>query len=169
MNENYVEFMVKKITPVWQTILVYLMLVIGVSSAIFYFPSSAMGSSLSIVAIIAAAAFITGFVLLRTRIAIEYEYLYVGKEMTIDKIMGKAKRKTIRRIDMDRVEMVAPIKSWHLDEYKNRQLKIENYTSMTDQGVVYAMVSDNSKILIEVNDELIKLFKNTIPRKIFTD
>ena len=163
MNDNYVEFMVKKKTPVWQTCVVWLLLAISAIGAVFY-----IILPINIIPIIVAVVAGVGFYFLRLNFDLEYEYLYVDKEMTIDKIMGKSKRKTVRKIDMDRVEMVAPEKSWHLGDYKNRQLKVEDFTS-GEAKERYVMITDSSKVLIEVNDELIKLFKNTIPRKIFTD
>ena len=54
---------------------------------------------------------------------IEYEYLYLDKEVSIDKIMAKSKRKKVAVYDMNRLEILAPVNSYHLDSYKNRSMK----------------------------------------------
>ena len=45
---------------------------------------------------------------------LEFEYLYVNGELDVDKIMSKTKRKRVARIDMDKVELIAPLKSLSL-------------------------------------------------------
>ena len=58
-----------------------------------------------------------GAYLANMRTEVEYEYLYLDKELTIDKIMAKTKRKRIGVYKLDSMEILAPIKSYHLDNY----------------------------------------------------
>ena len=59
--------------------------------------------------------------------SIEYEYLYLDKEITIDKIMAKTRRKRVLTIDVNKIEILAPEKSYQLDSYRNRQVKAIDY------------------------------------------
>lgn len=59
---------------------------------------------------------------------LEYEYLYLDKELTIDKVMGKAKRKRVAVYQLERMEIFAPVKSYHLDNFRNRQTKDKDYS-----------------------------------------
>ena len=54
---------------------------------------------------------------------LEYEYLYLDKEISIDKVMAKSKRKRIVTYDVQRMEILAPVKSYHLDAFRNREMK----------------------------------------------
>ena len=56
--------------------------------------------------------------------SVEFEYLYVDKEISVDKILNKTKRKKVEKFETERMEIFAPINSWHLDNMKNRQLKV---------------------------------------------
>ena len=46
--------------------------------------------------------------------SIEYEYLYLDKEITIDKIMAKTRRKRVLTIDVNKIEILAPEKSYSI-------------------------------------------------------
>ena len=46
----------------------------------------------------------------------------------MDKVMAKAKRKRVATYSIDRLEILAPIKSYHLDNYKNRNVKVKDYS-----------------------------------------
>ena len=48
------------------------------------------------------------------------------------------------------MEILAPIKSWHLDDYKNRQLKVVDYSSGVEQqpDIRYSMIYNGEKRVI---------------------
>ena len=79
---------------------------------------------------------------------LEYEYLYVDKQLTVDKIMARTRRKKVETFDLERMEILAPIKSWHLDDYKNRQLKVVDYSSGVEQqpDIRYSMIYNGEKL-----------------------
>ena len=67
---------------------------------------------------------------------IEYEYLYLDKEISIDKIMAKTRRKRVLTIDVNKIEILAPENSYQLDSYRNRQVKkISHKSSATPNAV----------------------------------
>ncbi len=103
---------------------------------------------------------------------LEYEYLYLDKELTIDKVMGKTKRKRVAVYQLDKMEIFAPIKSYHLDNFKNRQTKDKDYSiGYEDQpDLRYAMYYEGSeRLILSPSPELVKIMKNAAPRKVFSD
>ena len=103
---------------------------------------------------------------------LEYEYLYLDKELVVDKIMAKTKRKRIATYHLDRIEILAPIKSYHLDNYKNRSAKVKDYSigeELKPDKRFVMFYEGGEKILLSPSEELIKIMKNVAPRKIFSD
>ncbi|MDE7018054.1 MAG: hypothetical protein K2P65_10880 [Lachnospiraceae bacterium] len=102
---------------------------------------------------------------------IEYEYLYLDKEIKIDKVLAKSKRKKVVTYDIGRMEILAPVKSYHLDAFRNRELKSVDYSSGTDEdGKKYMMVYEgNQKVIWEPSAEMVKAIQMVAPRKVFTD
>lgn len=103
---------------------------------------------------------------------IEYEYLYLDKEITIDKVMAKSKRKRAAVYDVNRMDILAPINSHRLDSYKNRGTKTSDYSSGVDgqPDKRYMMVCDGDvKVILEPSAEMVKAIQMVAPRKVFTD
>ena len=103
---------------------------------------------------------------------IEYEYLYLDKEISIDRVMAKSRRKKIATYEIERMEILAPVKSYHLDAFKNRELKTVDYSSRIEgeHDKRYIMIYEGGmKIILEPNAELVKAVQSIAPRKVFTD
>ena len=103
---------------------------------------------------------------------LEYEYLYVDKQITIDKVMAKSRRKKVCVLDLERMEAFAPVKSYHLDAFKNRTYKETDYSSGVENQpdrryVLY--YNGEKKILLEPNPEMVKAMQMAAPRKVFKD
>jgi hypothetical protein len=103
---------------------------------------------------------------------VEYEYLYLDKEITVDKIMAQSKRKRVADYTLDRMEIIAPVNSWHLDAFKNRNVKTVDYSIgqalQPDQR--YAMYYEGGiRVVLSPSEEMIKALKNAAPRKVFSD
>ncbi len=103
---------------------------------------------------------------------LEYEYLYVDKELTVDKVMAKSRRKRVAVFSLDKMEIVAPVKSWHLDNFKNRSDKAVDYSSgeekQPDKRFVF-YYDGQKKVIFEPNEEMIKAMQTVAPRKVFKD
>lgn len=101
---------------------------------------------------------------------IEFEYLYMDRELTIDKIMAKSKRKRAAVYDLNKMEKMCPMNSHELDSYKNRKITVKDFSSGMDVNKVYAIVykseQEEALVLIEPNSELLNAIKNTCPRKV---
>ena len=103
---------------------------------------------------------------------LEYEYLYVDKELAVDKVLAKSRRKRVAVFDVGKMEILAPIKSWHLDNYKNRQDKVVDYSSGEEKqpdGRYVFYYDGQKKVIFEPNEEMIKAITTVAPRKVFKD
>lgn len=103
---------------------------------------------------------------------IEYEYLYLDKEITIDKIMAKTRRKRVATIDVNKMEIMAPAKSHQLDSYNNRQVKAQDFSAGTDlpeQKLYFMFYEGNQKYILNLTEDFVKTVKGVAPRKVFTD
>lgn len=104
---------------------------------------------------------------------LEYEYLFVDKQLTVDKIIAKSRRKQAGIYDIAHMELFAPAGSDRMRAYENRDMKVLDYSSREPDGVTYAMIYNNEgqlmKILLEGSDELYTCFYNSSPRQVFKD
>ena len=165
MNDTYVECLVKAKQPIWfkflQVVLVALTVIFGLAMFLF-----------GPVPLIIAAVCGVGAYFVNLLTDLEYEYLYLDRELVIDKIMAKSKRKRVATYSVDRMEIVAPVKSYHLDSYKNRSVKVKDYSIGEElkPDLRYAIYYEGGvKILLNPSEELVKAIKNVAPRKVFTD
>ncbi len=104
--------------------------------------------------------------------SVEYEYLYVDREISVDRILNKTRRKKADRFDVERMEILAPVNSWHLDDYRNRQLKQTDYSSgrIHQPDNRYVMIYDGGrKVILEPNEAMVRAIQSVVPRKVFMD
>lgn len=103
---------------------------------------------------------------------LEYEYLYIDRELVIDKVMAKSKRKRVAVYNIDRMEIFAPIKSYHLDSYRNRNANEKDYSVGEElkPDLRYVMYYEGGeKIILNPSEDMVKAIRNIAPRKVFTD
>ncbi len=164
MNDTYVEVMVaRKKNPLVGAgrIACYVLSVI-------FFLLGIVGTGFMLI-IAAALAAVAYFVF--PRLDIEYEYLYIDREISIDKIMSKEKRKNVYTVDLNKMECIAPVNSHELDSYKARNLKVYDFTSLEEDARVYSIVYETGKegtvlVNFEPNEEMLRAIKNVFPRKV---
>ena len=166
MSEAYVECLVKAKPSILGKFFKYLLIMLTVALALLMFLT--MNVILMILAVVTGVG--AYFVNLFTDL--EYEYLYLDKELVIDKVMAKSRRKRVATYSLDKVEILAPIKSYHLDNYKNRNVKQKDYSIGIEEkpDLRYAMYYEGGeKLLLSPSPEVIKIMKNVAPRKVFSD
>ena len=166
MSEAYVECLVKAKPSILGKFFKYLLIMLTVALARLMFLT--MNVILMILAVVTGVG--AYFVNLFTDL--EYEYLYLDKELVIDKVMAKSRRKRVATYSLDKVEILAPIKSYHLDNYKNRNVKQKDYSIGIEEkpDLRYAMYYEGGeKLLLSPSPEMIKIMKNVAPRKVFSD
>jgi hypothetical protein len=165
MNDTYVEVLVKRKDSLVGKFLRTFTLILAAMFAIF-------GIILSPVIFIGAIIFGAIHYVARLRTEVEFEYLYVDKEITIDRIYGKTKRKRAEKIELERVEIIAPMNSYQLDSYKNRNIKPIDYSSqIVEQPEKRYVIYYNGvkKIIFEPNPAMLKAMQMVAPRKVFTN
>ena len=165
MSETYVECLVKHKSSVALNILKWVLIMV---TSFFGF----MGVLGAIVPFV--IAIVTGILAYIVSLSadLEYEYLYLDRDLYIDKIMNQTRRKRIETIGVDRIEIIAPIKSHHLDSYRNRKLKTTDYSvgeelQPDERYVMY--YNGNRRIILSPSPELLKAIKTVAPRKVFVD
>lgn len=166
MNESYKELLVKKQSGVKEKAIRVACLVPTICIGILTLLTGNMVFFL-ITVILGVAVY---FVFQQTDI--EYEYLYLDKEISIDKIMAKTRRKKVLTLDVNKIEILAPEKSYQLDSYRNRQVKTADYSAGVDlpgQKLYVMFYEGNQKIRLNLDEDFAKTIKGVLPRKVFTE
>lgn len=168
MSDAYVECLVKAKTSPVAKFFRFVLIALAVMFVLAMFIMPPLMTLLLIGAILmgVAAYFLNLFT------DLEYEYLYLDKELTVDKVMAKTKRKRVAVYQLDKVEILAPVKSYRLDSYKNRTAKEKDYSigQVLQPDKRYVMYYEGAqKILLSPSEELVKVMKNVAPRKVFSD
>ena len=163
MSEAYTELLIKR-RPSFGLVLAKSLL-IGLTGACLVL--TLLGNPFTILGMVVFGAI---FFVVRGKTDLEYEYLYVGGELSVDKIIGKQKRKPVINMAMEKIDLVAPTNSEHLNEYKNKSLKKIDLTSNTGKPsytVIYHGKEIQYRVLMELNKEIVDAMYNVAPRKVF--
>ena len=165
MNDGYEEILVKRQKTPKDTLVKGL--VIGVvavllAGGIFFFNP-----------IFLAAGMVLGmlaYYLILPMLDLEYEYLYVGGDIDIDKIMAKRKRKKVASYSKDSLEVMAPTGSEHLRSFLGN-LKVKDYTSGDPEKktwtLVYGGEQGSEAVCLELTGEIAQDMRRFAPRKVF--
>ena len=165
MSDLYSEFLVKKESTAKDAIVKYGLIVLTVLAA---------GAGLFINSLLLVLAIALGvacyFVIPRTDL--EYEYLFVNGEFDIDMVMAKSKRKKVMSVNLSEADLIAPLNSHKMDYYNgNSRMKTLDYSSGNPEHKRFAIImkagGENSRIIIEPDDEMAKAIKNSAPSKVF--
>ena len=101
---------------------------------------------------------------------LEYEYLYVGGDIDIDKIMAKRKRKRVASFQKENLVIMAPTGSSHLAPYV-KDAKIRDFTSGNPEiktwTLVYGSEKSSDVVCLELTEEIAKDMRRFAPRKVF--
>ena len=161
MNER-IEVMVKRKTPVVMKVTQYVLILLAVFLVYMF----------GILAILFSviAGVLAWFVGIRSNV--EYEYTYFDKELDVDVIFSMQKRKHINTYDLSQLEVLAPRGSYHLDAFKNREVKAKDFSTQypeNEKNVYVMYLSGSEKVIFEPTPELVKTIANIAPRKVFTE
>ena len=166
MSDLYTELLVQRKTPASAKILKVIMIVVTVFAGLLGFTFMPLALVVFVGMIILCYFKLSSFDL-------EFEYLYVNGELDVDKIMSKTKRKRVASIEMEKVEMIAPLKSHELDYYRNNKgIKIVDYSSGEEDHDIYAIILNGEKgmqmVYFEPNNIILNDMKRIAPRKVKT-
>lgn len=162
MNETYYEIMVKKKTPASLKIAQLVTGILAVFFALISLLGIFWGMLLAIVCGVACY-----FLSIHNKV--EFEYLYVDKELQIDRILARSKRKTMETLDLKQFEILAPLHSHELNSYRNGKFKKVDYSSGdgVNDKAKYALVINDKMVIFEPTEEMVKTIKMFAPRNVF--
>lgn len=167
MSDLYSELLVKKEKTAKDSVIKYGLITLTV---LFVLAGLFVSPLLLIAAIVVGV--ITYFIIPKTDL--EFEYLFVNGEMDIDMVMAKSKRKRVKSINLSEADLMAPMKSHRLDYYNgNQKMKVLDYSSGNPEHNRYAIIARDGneacKIIIEPDEALAKIMRNSAPSKVFLD
>ncbi len=163
MNQDtYVEWLVKRKEPAYAWPVRIVMGILCIFSLLM-----ALTQVWGILLLVAAG--IGTFFLFQT-LSIEYEYLFVDGTLSIDKILGKARRKKVIECAKEDLLIVAPSDSFVLKDYETKDSKLIDCSSGEKGKKPYAFIykkgPQHIKLLLEPNDKFIQAYRNTSPSKV---
>jgi hypothetical protein len=162
MNQLYAEAGVKRKDNLKTTSLRFLMIV-GIVIGVFLL---FLGGLFGIVGVVLAVILVYLF----PKLNVEYEYVFVDGQIDFDRISGKAKRKTLLRIDMEQVEIISPAGSHSLDNYNHVSLVNKDFSSGDKTSKPYVIIATKEdkklKITFEPSEKMITMMKQKSPRKV---
>ncbi len=119
-------------------------------------------------------AVILGFAayyLIFPRFSVEYEYTLFGKDLDIDIIYNKEKRKSKMQLDLSQAELIAPLSSQRIVAYK--EVKQVNYSANNPDKEPYGIIISQNQsrfcVLVEMSDSFYDHLKMTVPRVLYRD
>lgn len=98
--------------------------------------------------------------------SVEYEYSFLNGELSIDKIMGQRKRKTIACYDIKNAEIVAPSMSDEVVSKINNTIT-KDYSTMCRNANLYSMIVNDSdgrkQVIFEPNEKVLDAMYHVKP------
>ena len=169
VNDNsYVECLVESKASPLMVVLKYLTLFLAVLFFIAF-----IITPLGLIALILGIAAAVGYYFISLNASIEFEYQYCDREITVDKVLNKSRRKNVGKYEVERIEIMAPSRSYHLDEYRNKTYKVLDYSAREKNpqpDPTYTIIYDGKeKLILEPSGEFVAAVKSVAPRKVFTD
>ncbi len=165
MGDMYAEYMVAKPRNGFMPVLRVIMMVLGV---LFVLLSFLFGDLIirGLIFLIGVLLIVFGY-FVGLREFVEYEYLCVERELSVDKILNHERRKKIANYILSDAVVIAPKGSAKLDEYKD--MNITDYSSELSDGEVYDIVinGDSGKYYVRINtdDKMQQALRNSTPSK----
>lgn len=168
LEDSYCEWLVARKQTVMTSVLKALIVTAGVVVLLLGILFAGRTWSLSLVAGVGA---VVGAYYLSKSLNIEYEYIFTGGELSVDKVIDQQRRKNVLTVDLQSVELVAKYESGPMASYRNNQeLKVTDYSSGKDPENAYALVCTGGETrgiyLFDPNEKMLKMMRNYAPRKI---
>ncbi len=161
MDQTYIEVLVARKRNMMAAVLKIVCGVLAVFSLL-----ASMYSAVMLLFMLAFAALTYVFYLQEW---IEYEYSYVSRELSIDKIMARSRRKSVANYLLDKIEIGAPEGSSRLDSYRNRKCTVKDYSARSGNVPFVIYYEGSVKLILEADEGLIQALRGAAPSKIFTD
>ena len=162
-NDIYAEWLIKRKNP-WYRIPYFLLVGVLALVVILFTIRNSWG-------IVALAALIVGVMFTYRYLTVEYEYVFVTSELSIDAIYSQQMRKNKKKIEMSSMEYVEPT-----NEEKNKNLLagktvvLEDFSSgvagTPSYTIRYNSGGKQALLVFEPNDKLIHAMWRCAPGKV---
>lgn len=165
MNETYVECLVKRRPSVLLMVLKVFLIVVTVLSGVLalagFYPAFFLAVLCGVVAYV-----------LHLFNQKEFEYLYIDRTVSVDRILGGMRRKKIAEYELSKVEIMAPVTSYRVAEYIKRSMDEKDYSigyaAQPDER--YLMIYEGkTRIIFSPNADMIRIMHQIAPQKVFTE
>lgn len=168
MNDSYVELLVKRKRQITAVMAQAVLMVLGIISACLFLLTA------NVILFLATILFGGLVFLIRYNTIVEFEYLLVEKELSIDKIKCRSGRKKVAEYDLTNLEILAPVSSHQLDAYRDRRdIKTRDFSTGEKNDTTYALVIRTGgaieKVLLACTDDFLNHISRFAPRKVFKD
>lgn len=165
MAEVFVEQIIKRRTGVSNTILRVLAVFVAILSTLLISLLGMIGFSITIFVIYAVY-------LVFCYTSVEYEYSFLNGELSIDRILGQRKRKTIANFDIAQAEIIAKTGSEEMRSHM-REMKKADFSSGYRSDNLYSMILNGKNgqvhVLFEPNERVIEAMKHARPNIVKTN
>lgn len=166
MNDALYELLVSRKPKPYDLIIRILIIVVIVLIAVLGLPF--IGYFSFILAVLIA---FLAYYLIFPRLNVEYEYILLNHDLQIDVIYSQQKRKTLKNIDIQAAEIIAPKNSPRLNSY--HPSKTLDFSSGDSNAKVYAIMisldQTNVCIYIEPDQKMIDHMRQWMGSKMFLD
>ena len=163
MGDTYIEEMVARKKSLVPTVLYVVLGAVCAGSVILGIMGAGLFYSIALFAGL-------GIYFVHYLTGVEYEYLYVDKSFSVDKIVAKRTRKRVASFDLERMECFAPFGHEALKDFENRSLDTKDFSSGHSQNADkrYVLIYDGQKrVILEPSPKMIEAFYMVSPRKVF--
>lgn len=163
MNDSYTEWLVKRKAPAYNILIKAVLIFFCIISA-FLALTTVFG-----ILILGAVGAATYFIF--QNLNLEFEYLIVNDQITVDKIMGRARRKKAWEGTLGEVQIIAPLDSYVLKDYEKPNMKVLDFGSHIPGAKAYGLIhqgegGQTTKVIFEPNDKILHHIRQRTPRKV---
>ena len=163
MGENYVENLVSR-EPSTKT---RLLTILAATGAVIF---ACIGLVIWLPACIPAVLCGVLAWFLAQRILVEYEYLLLDHELSVDVIYGKTRRKKMMNCPLKKIESFAPEAPGRTDHLKRQRITVEDYSSQRPGDTHYLLECTGEKgkiaFLMTPGAELLAQLQRELPRAV---
>lgn len=165
MNDTYIELLVKKPDSKTATLLHNLMIGVG---AVLFLGGIIFHWLLAVLGIIC----LIGSIFPTLSNDLEYEYLLLDKELSIDQIRKQEKRKQVAVFKLETLNIMAPKGSDRL--YRFDLIKTIDFSSRSEEGNPYEIVVDGRngnkiRFCIDTIPEIVDAIRRISPGNVYND
>ncbi len=163
MNDSYAEHLIKRKTPVSAYLVNAMMVVLTLISLFLAFTFNGFS-----ILLFCAVSFCTYLIFRNSYV--EFEYLVIDGQLTVEQIMGRAKRKKICDINMTDVRMIAPSDSDVLKDYRTGSERIVDFGSHMPHAKKYSVIvasrNGQREVIFEPDEKMLACLWQSAPRKV---